>query len=202
MKKKTQNLSAISIFLEISKVLENSDNEILRLYSPDIARIPYSNKKNFLKLDTPEKRQQLENNVQVLSSFLKTKPLETLLFVAIYSVESIKNNHVSVFDITKFINISGINFLPARGYLSVLKQKGLIRPVETFPGNDGYRVTNAAESALLDNKPFKVKKTPKPDRYKFCHIIDYSNRMLNIMQSVIGKCFRNFFQNIIYLTHK
>ena len=171
MKKKTQSLSAISIFLEISKVLENSDNEILRLYSPDIAKIPYNNKKNFLKLDTPEKRQQLENNVQVLSSFLKTKPVETMLFVAIYSIESIKNNHVSVFDITKFINISGINFLPARGYLSVLKQKGLIRPVETFPGNDGYRVTNAAERALLDNKPFKVKKTQKTDRYKFCHII-------------------------------
>ena len=53
----------------------------------------------------------------------------------------------------------------------MLKQKGLIRPIETFPGNDGYRVTNAAERALLDNKPFKVKKTQKTDRYKFCHII-------------------------------
>ena len=84
MKKKTQSLSAISIFLEISKVLENSNNEILRLYSPDMAKIPYNNKKNWLKLDTPEKKQQLENNVQVLSSFLKTKPLETLLFVALY----------------------------------------------------------------------------------------------------------------------
>ena len=171
MNKKTQSLSAISIFLEISKVLENSNNEILRLYSPDMAKIPYNNKKNWLKLDTPEKKQQLENNVQVLSSFLKTKPLETLLFVALYSVESIKNNLVSVFDITQFINISGVNFLPVRGYLTVLKQKGLIRPVETFPGNDGYRVTNAAERALLDNKPFKVKKTQKTDRYKFCHII-------------------------------
>ncbi len=171
MNKKTQSLSAISIFLEISKVLENSNNEILRLYSPDMAKIPYNNKKNWLKLDTPEKKQQLENNVQVLSSFLKTKPLETLLFVALYSVESIKNNLVSVFDITQFINISGINFLPVRNCLTVLKQKGLIRPMETFPGNDGYRVTNAAERALLDNKPFKVKKTQKTDRYKFCHII-------------------------------
>ena len=171
MNKKTQSLSAISIFLEISKVLENSNNEILRLYSPDMAKIPYNNKKNWLKLDTPEKKQQLENNVQVLSSFLKTKPLETLLFVALYSVESIKNNLVSVFDITQFINISGINFLPVRSCLTVLKQKGLIRPMETFPGNDGYRVTNAAERALLDNKPFKVKKTQKTDRYKFCHII-------------------------------
>lgn len=171
MNKKTQSLSAISIFLEISKVLENSNNEILRLYSPDMAKIPYNNKKNWLKLDTPEKKQQLENNVQVLSSFLKTKPLETLLFVALYSVESIKNNIVSVFDITQFINISGINFLPVRSCLTVLKQKGLIRPMETFPGNDGYRVTNTAERALLDNKPFKVKKTQKTDRYKFCHII-------------------------------
>ena len=171
MNKKTQSLSAISIFLEISKVLENSNNEILRLYSPDMAKIPYNNKKNWLKLDTPEKKQQLENNVQVLSSFLKTKPLETLLFVALYSVESIKNNLVSVFDITQFINISGINFLPVRSCLTVLKQKGLIRPMETFPGNDGYRVTNAAERALLDNKPFKVKKAQKTDRYKFCHII-------------------------------
>ena len=169
MKKNTQTPNAISIFLEISKMLEDSNTEILRLYSPDLAKNTYRSNGPLLTFTNPEIEQQLKDNIQVLGSFLKTKPLETLLFVAIYSVETIHDNTVSVFDIAKFIGISNLDFLPLRQSLRELQKKRLVRFVLDFPR--GYRVSNAAERALIENKPIKVRKSPQNDRYKFCHFV-------------------------------
>ena len=171
MKNDTQSLNVIGIFLEVTKILEDSGIELLRLYSPEMAKIPYNNKKHWLRLDTPEKQLRLKNNVQFLSAFLNANPLETLVFIAIYAVGTIKNHPATVFDITKYIGISSLDFLPMRSNLFPLLQKGLVHHVETYTGDEGYRITAAAERALFDNKPFKVKKAQQDDRYKFCHNI-------------------------------
>jgi len=169
MKKHTQTPNAISIFLEISKMLEDSNTEILRLYSPDLAKNTNRSNEPLQTFIIPELEQQLKDNIQLLGSFLKTKPLETLLFVAIYSVETVHDNAVSVFDITKFIGISNLDFLPLRQSLRELQKKRLVRFMMDFPR--GYRISNAAERALIENKPIKGRKSSQNDRYKFCHFV-------------------------------
>lgn len=169
MKKNAQTTNAISVFLEISKMLEDSNTEILRLYSPDLAKNTNRSNEPLQTFIIPELEQQLKDNIQLLGSFLKTKPLETLLFVAIYSVETVHDNAVSVFDITKFIGISNLDFLPLRQSLRELQKKRLVRFMMDFPR--GYRISNAAERALIENKPIKGRKSSQNDRYKFCHFV-------------------------------
>ncbi len=169
MKKNAQTTNAISVFLDISKMLEDSNTEILRLYSPDLAKNTNRSNEPLQTFIIPELEQQLKDNIQLLGSFLKTKPLETLLFVAIYSVETVHDNAVSVFDITKFIGISNLDFLPLRQSLRELQKKRLVRFMMDFPR--GYRISNAAERALIENKPIKGRKSSQNDRYKFCHFV-------------------------------
>ena len=44
MRKNNSKFNAISAFTDLSKMLEDSNNEILRLYSEDLAKIPYDSK--------------------------------------------------------------------------------------------------------------------------------------------------------------
>ena len=166
MRKNNPNFNAISVFTELSKILEDSHIEILRLYSEDLAKIPYDSKKHQLKLTTPEMEQKLRDDVQDLSSFLKITPLETLLFIAVYSVETVRFCAVDIRDIARFFDISNLDFLLMKGKLYSLLQKGLIRQVERRHREEEYRITGAAERALLENKPYKLKKASKIDRYK------------------------------------
>lgn len=168
MRKSNKNFNAISVFTELSKILDGSDNEILRLYSEELAQLPFDSDSCMLKLRTLKDEQRLRDNVQNLSSFLSATPMETLLLVALYSVETVRMCSVDICDITRFIGISNLDFLMVRNSLLSLVKKGFIRQMENRHGHVEYRVTGDAERSLLENKPFKVKKLPKIDRYKFC----------------------------------
>lgn len=62
-------------------------------------------------------------------------------------------------------------FLPLKSSLQSLLKKGQIRMVERHRRHDEYKISKAAENALLNNKPFKAEKAVKIDRYKFCERI-------------------------------
>jgi predicted transcriptional regulator len=171
MRKSKSNFNAIGTFMELSKILEDTNNEVLRLYSEEFARIPYDSKNFRMKLTSPEMMSLVQTKIQDMGAFLKTTPLETMLFIAIYSVETVRLCSVDARDITKFFGISNIDFLVLRKFLSSLLEKGLIRPVERRRRDEEYRITSAAERALFDNKPYKVTKAPPMDRYKFCNTI-------------------------------
>lgn len=171
MRKNNSKFNAISAFTDLSKMLEDSNNEILRLYSEDLAKIPYDSKNYRLKINSYDLEQLLRCHIENLGAFLKTTPIETMLFVAIYSVETVRSSAVDIRDITKFFGISNIDFLMVKNSMYSLLQKGLIRMVERRHRDEEYRITGAAERALLGNKPFKVKKVRANDRYKFCSII-------------------------------
>ncbi|MBR0077078.1 MAG: ATP-binding protein [Bacteroidales bacterium] len=171
MKKNDKNFNAISTFTSLSKKLEDSENQILRFYSEDLAKMECTNKNDDPKISSLEEEQKVKEQVENLSAFLKTTPLETLVFVSIYTVETVRSCAVDTRDMSRFFDISNLDFLPLKGCVYSLLQKGLIREVERRHRDEEYRVTSAAERALLDNKPFKVKKIAKPDRYKFCQCI-------------------------------
>lgn len=171
MRKSKSNFNAIGTFMELSKILEDTNNEVLRLYSEEFARIPYDSKNFRMKLTSPEMMSLVQTKIQDMGAFLKTTPLETMLFIAIYSVETVRLCSVDARDITKFFGISNIDFLVLRKCLSGLLEKGLIRPVERRRRDEEYRITSAAERALFDNKPYKVTKAQPMDRYVFCNTI-------------------------------
>ena len=102
---------------------------------------------------------------------MKTKPIETLMFVAIYSIQISNNCRVYCRDIARFLDINNIEFLSLRGSVISLLQKGIIREMIHRRYEKEYLVTPLAENALLSNKPFKVKKLPKVECYKFCQIV-------------------------------
>ena len=157
--------------MELSKILEDTNNEVLRLYSEEFAKIPYDSKNFRMKLTSPEMMSLVQTKIQDMGAFLKTTPLETMLFISIYSVETVRLCSVDTRDITKFFGISNIDFLVLRKCLSSLLDKGLIRQVERHHRDEEYRVTSAAERALFENKPYKVTKAQPMDRYKFCNNI-------------------------------
>ena len=171
LRKSKSNFNAIGTFMELSKILEDTNNEVLRLYSEEFARIPYDSKNFRMKLTSPEMMSLVQTKIQDMGAFLKTTPLETMLFIAIYSVETVRLCSVDARDITKFFGISNIDFLVLRKCLSGLLEKGLIRPVERRRRDEEYRITSAAERALFDNKPYKVTKAQPMDRYVFCNTI-------------------------------
>ncbi len=171
MRKSKSNFNAIGTFMELSKILEDTNNEVLCLYSEEFARIPYDSKNFRMKLTSPEMMSLVQTKIQDMGTFLKTTPLETMLFIAIYSVETVRLCSVDARDITKFFGISNIDFLVLRKCLSGLLEKGLIRPVERRRRDEEYRITSAAERALFDNKPYKVTKAQPMDRYVFCNTI-------------------------------
>lgn len=171
MRKSKSNFNAIGTFMELSKILEDTNNEVLRLYSEEFARIPYDSKNFRMKLTSPEMMSLVQTKIQDMGAFLKTTPLETMLFIAIYSVETVRLCSVDTRDITKFFGISNIDFLVLRKCLYSLLEKGLIRQVERHHRDEEYRITSAAERALFDNKPYKVTKALPLDRYKFCNNI-------------------------------
>lgn len=171
MRKTKSNFNAVGTFMELSKILEDTNNEVLRLYSEEFARIPYDSKNFRMKLTSPEMMSLVQTKIQDMGAFLKTTPLETMLFIAIYSVETVRLCSVDTRDITKFFGISNIDFLVLRKCLYSLLEKGLLRQVERHHRDEEYRISSAAERALFDNKPYKVTKAPPMDRYKFCNTI-------------------------------
>lgn len=181
MKKIAQNFNAISALTDISRKLEGSKAEIIGLYSKDLKRIQKKNdqkkKDKQLNLDLGNTKselddevQQLQEKIQQLSTFLSTTPLETLVFVSIYSVQTMRSCNVDCRDMARFLDINNMDFLPLKVQVTSLLEKGLIRVTSRHREND-YIVSSSIEHSLLENKPFKVKKIKKIDRYQFCAAI-------------------------------
>ena len=83
MRKTKSNFNAIGTFMELSKILEDTNNEVLRLYSEEFAKIPYDSKNFRMKLTSPEMMSLVQTKIQDMSAFLKTTPLETMLFISV-----------------------------------------------------------------------------------------------------------------------
>ena len=171
MKKTTKNFNAIGTFTDIARMLDNSHSEILGLYDGNIAKIPFNNRDYKKKLTSDEIKREFSDNVENLCGLLKTTPVETLVFVAVYGYQLVNNNSADTRDITRFIGLSELDFLPLKSSLLSLLKKGQIRMAERRHGKEEYKISKAAEEALLNNKPFKITKAVKIDRYKFCEKI-------------------------------
>lgn len=168
MGKIQKEISAISIFTAISNLLEDSQHTILSIFSDNwvITKTNYQP-----KTITPGEMEQFKKNVETLSKFMSITPLETLVFTAIYSVETIRQCTVDSRDISKFFDINGLSAVALRPTILSLQTKGVIRQVERRRGAEQFRITSEAEYALIENKPFKKQIQKKIDQFEFCHII-------------------------------
>ena len=165
MKKEKSTFNAIATFTDLARLLDNSRNEILGFYHETFAK--YTVPEEERKISSEEEKKQLEEKIQSLGKFLKTTPVETLLFVAVYASQISENGSVDIRDIVRYFAISNLDFLPLKSSLVSLLQKGLIRSVERRGRLKEYLVSSAAENALLTNKVYKPVKN-ETDRYKFC----------------------------------
>src|SRR5574344_1961589 len=113
MKKSTNNFNAISTFTSIARMLDSSHSEILGIYDENIAKIPFNNQDYKKKLTSNDIKQEVIENIQNISALLKTTPLETLVFVSVYAYQLVHNNSTAdIRDITRFIGLSELDFLP------------------------------------------------------------------------------------------
>ena len=171
MKKSKQNFNAIGTFTDLARLLDDSHSEILGIYDENIAKIPSDRKAK--KLNSESERQQLQEKLQNFSGFLKATPLETMVFIAIYAYQLVNNAATDTRDITRFFGISELDFLPLKNCIPALLKRGHIRMTEHHRRYDEYKISKAAENALLNNTPFKPEKEKPMDRYRFCE--DISN---------------------------
>lgn len=166
MKKSTPNFNAISTFTDLARLLDDSHSEILGMYDETIAKIPVDCKD--LKIKSESERQQFRENLEAFSQFLKTTPVEAMVFIAIYAYQLVHNAAADTRDITRFFGISELDFLPLKNCLPTLLKKGQIRMMERHRRYDEYKISKAAETALLNHTPFKPEKEKPMDRYRFC----------------------------------
>lgn len=167
MKKAVNQINATGIFINLARMLDNSHNEVLGLYDETFANLPFDGKSHTRKLTSPAMVQQVQDHIQQLGKFLKTTPMETMIFVAIYAYQVSHGSQADCRDITRFFNISELDFLPLKSSISSLEEKGVIRTASQRHGGE-YRITGAAENALMTNKTFEKRNVPKMDRYAFC----------------------------------
>lgn len=178
MKKTKTTFNAMMALADISKKLENSAYKILSLYNPSLdnprlnghfdRRFEDKQPEGTLDLQNPEVMDALKDNVEKLGKFLKTTPVETLVFVATYSIQLVSGNDVDTRDYSRYFGFSGLDFLPLKKDLESIIKKGLVRNMERRHRNDEYRVSREAEKCFLENKPFKIQKAKPIDRYQFC----------------------------------
>lgn len=166
MKKIKKEINAISSLMKISKALRDSKKTIVGLYCEDL-KDSQEKEKCKTKLNLGDEECSVEEEVRQLGSLLNANPLETLLFVSIYSIQVTNNCDVDGQDIIRFLDISTLEFIPLKSSIINLLKKGLICEVGHRHSTD-YRVSNSAENSLLNDKPFKTKKKVEIDRYQFC----------------------------------
>ena len=174
MKNTAKNFNAVKTLTEVAKLMENSSDKIIQLYDPAFKASENSDERSRRKPDNQlisAMEPQLREQVDQLGRFLKTTPLETLLFVAIFAIQLISNNSVDTRDISRYLDINGLDFLPLKPVLYSLLKKRLIRVVNRRRSTNDYVVADVVEYALLHNKPVKRMKAPETDQFQFCHIV-------------------------------
>ena len=172
--KKNNNFNALKTLTEVAKLMENSTDKIIQLYDPAFKASENSDERSRRKPDNQlisAMEPQLREQVDQLGHFLKTTPLETLLFVAIFAIQLISNNSVDTRDISRYLDINGLDFLPLKPVLYSLLKKRLIRVVNRRRSTNDYIVADVVEQSLLQNKPVKRMKAPETDQFQFCRIV-------------------------------
>ncbi|MCR4965932.1 MAG: ATP-binding protein [Bacteroidales bacterium] len=177
MKKNEQNFNAIQALTHIARLLDNSGYDLFRLHNPELPEISNINNANRLRMApdskpvlTEDEKAQVKTEIEFLGKFFKTTPIETLLLVAIYSIQSNSSGSADTRDICRFLDLEGLDFLPFKKSLLNLPQKRLTR-VTNHRRSDDYVITDTVEQALLHNKPLRKMKPLEISRFQFCEVI-------------------------------
>lgn len=155
MKKSTINFNIITTFCTISAHLEkkgNNHENILSQQVSDAMKTCYAD---------------IDNEIQQLSGYLGTTYTQTIIFAALYSKQLLRDGAVDLDDLTNFLGMTGIEFLPFRTELDALHKLKLIEKSDSRRRVQ-YRVTPDLETAMQYNEPYKAKKASKLDSYQFC----------------------------------
>ena len=170
----SKNFNALRTLTEVAKLMENSSDRIIRLYDPEFTASGNADERSRRKTDyqlISAMEPQLREQVDQLGRFLKTTPLETLLFVAVFAIQLIGNSSVDTRDICRYLDINGLDFLPLKPVLHSLLKKRLIRVVNRRRSTNDYLVADSVENSLLQNKPVKRVKAQETDQFQFCHFV-------------------------------
>ncbi|MBR4912818.1 MAG: ATP-binding protein [Bacteroidales bacterium] len=174
MKKNTKTFNALKTLTEVAKLMESSTDRMIRLYDPEFTASGNADERSRRKPDNQlisAMEPQLREQVDQLGRFLKTTPLETLLFVAVFAIQLINNSSVDTRDISRYLDINGLDFLPLKPVLHSLLKKRLIRVVNRRRSTNDYIVADTVEHSLLLNKPVKRMKAQEMDQFQFCNLV-------------------------------
>lgn len=155
MKKKEVNFNVIAAFTAVSTVLEEKGDRhqnVLSLQDEEAWNNCYS---------------EIQDEIKQLSDYLKTTPLQTLIFVAIYSKQLLRASSVDNNDIARFLGVNLIRFLPLRAEIDTLTERSILSQCPSRRHTE-YIVNPELENAIQSNLPFSPKAAEKMDQYQFC----------------------------------
>lgn len=177
MKKKAKldkNFNAVQTFTSLSKQLQDSQDKIIGYYTNIVSNYHPAesifSKAGSVKDEHEIDLESFKTGIENLATFLNINTIQAIIFVALYSQQLMRDNDVDIDDITRFIGISNVEFLPLKKEISGLVEGGLIKEDVGHRSTD-YRITPAVERSLMSNTPFVADKRIENDRYKFCEII-------------------------------
>lgn len=183
-KKEEQPFDALQVFCNLSRKLENSKNAMLSILLPnfytkpnfdegkeedfDNNSFPLGRRKrntgyNFKKSELPGLRRQLSQ----FAEFAQLDNVEALLLVALYTKQIESDNTVDVGDVTNYLSLSSIDFIPLRRYFDSLCEKGVLVRSAVRRSNQ-YRVDQTLANAINCNSKYERIPVKELDRYDFC----------------------------------
>ena len=187
--KKTQQFDALQAFCNLSRKLENSQTAMLNLLMPTFYQMPQfeeSNENeeaeddfpfggrrrrnrgmNLKKRELPGLRRQLAK----FAEFAKLDEVEALLLIALYTRQLENDNTVDTADITNFLSLSSIDFIPLRKYFDSLYDKGVLVRANSGHRSNQYKVEQTLARAINCNLEYEPKPVQQLDRYEFCNMV-------------------------------
>jgi len=155
-KNKKADFNVIDTFCKLSEIMENMGTDRFNTTVDMLKNGPYT--------------AEIAEETLRLSQYLHTTPLETMLFVATYSKQLIRENYVDFDDIARFFDVSAVRILPLRPCLNELVDKGILNKKRPHRGQD-FCVNPDVTIAMQNNERIKITKKSKMDRYQFCSMV-------------------------------
>ncbi len=162
----------------LSKNLEESNSSILNLIQPDFIeggrrkknkRFPsFGNEPNGEENLTNEEKSQVVLKINELGEYLKTEAMDSVLFVALFTLTVNGNRSIDLDDIARFFDISSIDAFVFKSKLNTLAEKNLIRKEYSHRSSESvYYVDEKVINAISDNLPLDTIKHKVVDKYAF-----------------------------------
>lgn len=181
------NYDALRSFCEISKKLEGSNTIMLHEFMPDFypkVKLPKDDEScddsPMFGLGRGRSRHEvtlkssdvkpLKKEIVSFAKYLGIGEVEAMLLVAAYTKEMERDSPFDTGDITDYMGLKAIEFLPIKSHFDSLVENAMF--VRIMCGHrKQYKLESSLAMAIQSSSPYIRPEKKLIDRYEFCHIV-------------------------------